>query len=72
MISSEKESSERDIYNVTKRVVLENFKPNSNTTVERMKFRACQPSMGDDHYLFIEKLKRKAEYCKFDEVYRLE
>ena len=59
-----------DSYEKTKKILVENYVPNSNMTVERMKFRATQPSVGDTHHQFLEKLKLKAQYCGFDTGYR--
>ena len=60
-----------DGYETTKKILVENYVPNSNVNVERMKFRASQPSVGDSHKQFLEKLKKKARYCGFDNGYRL-
>ncbi|KAL5254801.1 hypothetical protein ACHWQZ_G014292 [Mnemiopsis leidyi] len=61
-----------DGYETTKKILVENYVPNSNVNVERMKFRASQPSVGDSHKQFLEKLKKKARYCGFDNGYSSE
>ena len=64
------QESTLDEYEKTKKILVENYVPNSNVNVERMKFRATQPSVGDSHLQFLEKLKNKAQYCGFDNGYR--
>jgi hypothetical protein len=61
-----------DTYESTKKILLDNYVPNSNITVERLKFRATQPCVGDSNEEFLEKLRSKAQYCGFDNGYRYE
>lgn len=59
-----------DVYNEIKNILIENYQPNSNMTVERLKFRAAHPSLGDNYKTYIDKLRDKSKYCGFDTGYR--
>ena len=59
-----------DVYEKTKLTLTENFRPNININVERLKFRNSLPGLGDSHLQYMEKLKEKAKHCGFGNGYR--
>ena len=61
-----------DVYEEAKKILVQNFVPNSNMVVERMKFRAVQPKMGESHAAFLNTLREHAIYCGYDNGYRYE
>ena len=61
-----------DVYEETKKILVDNFIPNSNTIVERMKFLATEPRIGESDEAFLNRLSENSMFCGYDNGYRYE
>ncbi|XP_063682709.1 uncharacterized protein LOC134817497 [Bolinopsis microptera] len=61
-----------DVYEDTKKILVDNFVPNSNEIVERMKFLATEPRIGESDEAFLNRLIENSMFCGYDNGYSSE